>query len=253
MRLIQLTDTHIDDDPEARLGGVDTRATLLRVLADIRHQPHNALIITGDVTMDSRGPAYRWLADTLADWPVPVHALPGNHDLRDAWHGATQFAQTDIEFDAGEWRCLLLDTRVAGQAHGFLGEARLETLDALLRRQPGQPVAVFMHHPPLAVGTPWLDAMALTDASEFWRVLTRYTTVRVVASGHVHQNFDHWRRDIRVVTTPASCVQFKPGAKQFALDRRAPGYRVFDFKHDGAFCTSVIRVPAEGSAGFAAS
>ena len=41
---------------------------------------------------------------------------------------------------------------------------------------------------------------------------------------------------------PSTCVQFKPGSEDFAVDDAAPGYRWFDLHADGRIETAVSRV-----------
>ena len=60
MRIIQLTDCHLFDDPAARLGGVDTQRTLAAVIdALARADPaHDVVLATGDLTQLGEAGAY---------------------------------------------------------------------------------------------------------------------------------------------------------------------------------------------------
>jgi Icc protein len=52
--------------------------------------------------------------------------------------------------------------------------------------------------------------------------------------GHVHQPYDAEHDGIRVVGTPSTCSQFKPGSDDFALDNRPPAYRRITLHADGS-------------------
>ena len=67
-----------------------------------------------------------------------------------------------------------------------------------------------VHHPPVPVGSPWIDALGLRNAAELLARLERFPNVRVVVSGHVHQAFDTRRGALRLLTTLSTCAQFTP-------------------------------------------
>ena len=92
---------------------------------------------------------------------------------------------------------------------------------------------VCLHHPPLTVGSQWLDSVGLQNAAEFLALISRCANVRVAIFGHVHQNVDVLHDSIRIIGTPSTCRQFKPGSDEFALDDNAPAYRRISLAADG--------------------
>ena len=245
MRLIQLTDTHIYADRAARFEGLDTRASLEQVLRHIAGGPANdAVVITGDVSMDGLAEGYRWLSALLADLSLSAIAIPGNHDQPDAWStpSGAGFVTTPSSLSLPPWHLHFLDTRVAGAPHGEIAASSLNWLDGALAQHADAFHAIFMHHPPFCVGSVWLDRMGLVAAERLWDVVCNHAGVRAIVSGHVHQNFDsHWH-SVRVLTSPSTCVQFAPRTLSYAVDARAPGYRLFEFADDGGISTEVVRV-----------
>ena len=51
-------------------------------------------------------------------------------------------------------------------------------------------VLICLHHPPLPVGSKWLDQVGLKNGDEFLRIIGRPGNVRAAIFGHVHQEFE---------------------------------------------------------------
>ena len=62
--------------------------------------------------------------------------------------------------------------------------------------------------------------------------------------GHIHQEFDDRRKNMRLLATPSTCVQFKPRVQQHERDDKKPGYRWLVLNPDDSFETGVNRLPA---------
>jgi Icc protein len=144
--------------------------------------------------------------------------------------------------DLGAWRIIMLDTCVPGQAHGRLSAAELIRLAAALASAADRHVLICMHHHPVRLGSRWLDSVCLQNAAEFFAITDRFTTVRAMAWGHVHQQFESRRKGVRLLSVPSTCAQFLPHADQFALDPSPPGYRRLTLCQDGSIDTEVLRV-----------
>lgn len=246
-RLLHLTDTHLYADPAGRLRGVNTRATLSRVLGAataLAPPPAAALLVTGDISQDETPGSYQQFRELLATTGLPVWCLPGNHDapehLRTALN-SPPFASGG-EQDAGNWRVILLDSFSPGDHGGRLGDGELERLQRALHAQPDRPVLIALHHFPLPVGSRWLDELGLRNAERFFDILDGAPQVRAVVAGHVHQAVDVNRRGVRFLATPSTCFQFLPASDAFAMDRRPPACRWLDLREDGSIDTGVVWV-----------
>ena len=66
--------------------------------------------------------------------------------------------------------------------------------------------------------------------------------MKAVLSGHVHQAFDVTKKGVRYLTSPSTCVQFKPQSDDFAVDDKAPGYRYLTLTKSGKINTQVERI-----------
>lgn len=250
-RLIQITDSHLFADPHARLKEVCTRTRFDAVLAALRpaRETVDRLIITGDLTHDDRLDTYQALRELLADWLPVVRVLPGNHDDRAAMRavfGASESSLSDRHVfadDFGGWRLIGLDSQLTGYTQGRLDHPQLIWLEQLLSTAPDAPTALFVHHPPVGVGSLWLDRIGLEDAADFQALLRRWPQIRVVCTGHVHQELTSGVGRAVVLTTPATGLQFRPETETLVVDSVFPGYRLLELEPDGAFRTRVVRVP----------
>lgn len=246
--LVQITDTHLLADPRRRLNGWRVAAAFDAVLAAARRRfPHpDAVLLTGDLVHDESAAGYRWLARRLRGW-APVYAIPGNHDDPAVMARGLRPARVGGVAALGRWRLHLLDSHVPGRDGGRLGHDQIEHLAEALTDHP---TLIVVHHPPVAIGTPWIDDLGLDDGDQLRALLRKHPAVRGVISGHVHQTVDRRVDGWRLLTAPATCRQFLPGSVESAEDpRRAPGYRILRLHPDGRLTSRVLRVPAARSAG----
>lgn len=254
VRLVQLTDLHLLGDPAARLRGVDTEATFQAVLRAAENDCRRAdlLLLTGDLAERGEAQAYARLRTDLDAFGADgwVQALPGNHDDPAGIAGAFHGTGTDrvAAIPLGGWHLLMLDSSVAGRSEGHLDAMQLDWLDARLTRAARQHALVVLHHPPLAIGSAWLDAIALDNGPELLAVLDAHANVRGVLFGHVHQAFEQRRRGVRHFATPSTCVQFVPHRAGVEIDTLGPGWRTLELHPDGRIRSRVRRVSAPQSA-----
>ena len=71
---------------------------------------------------------------------------------------------------------------------------------------------VCLHHPPVPMGSKWLDTVGLDNGDEFLASAGRSGRVRAAIFGHVHQDYDDVHDGIRLLATPSTCRQFLPAA-----------------------------------------
>ena len=112
---------------------------------------------------------------------------------------------------------------------------------ACWRPSPGRDTLLFLHHPPIEVGSPWLDEIGLRDAAAFELLLRDHAQVRVIACGHVHQELTGELAGARVYATPAVGPQFRPRTADLEIEPGPPGYRVIELWPDGRWSTDVVR------------
>jgi Icc protein len=250
VRLVQVTDTHLRGEPGGTLLGMDTDDSLRAVLALLDHeQPaFDALLATGDLSDNAAGSAYARLSGYLDALTDRHYWLPGNHDDRDVMSAVVGAARMPEELRLGGWQIVLLDSQVPGEVGGELGDRELARLDRALARasDAGLFSLLCLHHQPVPIGCAWLDQQMVADADALFAIVDAYPGVRGVLWGHVHQTVDRLRGDVRLLCSPSTCVQFKPGQPSFALDDAAPGYRWLTLYPDGRLESGVSRANGAG-------
>ncbi len=244
IHLIQLTDLHLCETPADILqSGVNTDVTLSAVLKQIaaRKQQPDLLVATGDLVQQPLATVYERLQHYFAMLSSPVYTLCGNHD--DPVLASRLLNQGNVNYCGDlllkKWHLIFLDSSQPGRVDGELPASELLRLEQLLKHSAAQYMIVFLHHPPLKIHSQWMDRIRLKNGDALFAVIDRYPQVRTVVFGHIHQQFESTRGEIRLIGTPSTSIQFKPGTDQMVLDTLPPAYRSFELYDDGAFNTSI--------------
>lgn len=192
----QITDLHIKRPGETAYGIVDTAAALARCVAHLnalRPRP-DVVVISGDLADSGTDDEYEHLKRLLMPLDLPVLAIPGNHDTREAMRRAfpdQRYAAPDgamnILTQAGALDLVLLDSSVPGAPHGRLEGTTLAWLDAALASSASRPALIFLHHPPFRAGIWHMDRQNLQNAGALAEILRRHPRARMLSCGHVHR------------------------------------------------------------------
>jgi 3',5'-cyclic-AMP phosphodiesterase len=250
--LAQISDLHIG----AGVGKADPARRTERVvaaLADLDPAP-DAVVVTGDLTQLGEAGEYARVRELLAPLRMPVHTLPGNHDIRAGLHDALL---ADVETGPGEFlqyesrvgrlRLLVCDTIIPGEDGGRLCAERLEWLDAALAADRETATIVAMHHPPLTTGIEAMDGIGLEPGSrvELAAVLGRAPNVLRVIAGHVHRPMYSTCGGRPVFSCPSADVairlDLRDGAELGVLDE-PPAYALH-LVTDGTLVTHIQPLP----------
>lgn len=198
--------------------------------------------MTGDVVQDDSTAAYQRFLDLLGPLGLPVHCVPGNHDIRHVMREklATPPFSYCAAQEIGDWLIVGIDSCMDNDAGGQVPRSEMDRLAGTISNAKAKHVAVCLHHPPLPMHSRWLDQVGLRNGEEFLQNLSLSGKVRVALFGHVHQEFFAERDGIKIVGTPSTCRQFKPGSDEFALDGMPPAYRRVELFTDGSVLTKLI-------------
>ncbi|MCP1314550.1 metallophosphoesterase [Halomonas sp. 707D7] len=223
MLIAHLSDFHLfTERAETGEGRADIARVLEAVVADILAlDPRpDAVVISGDLADGGTPQDYQALARLLAPLPMPVLAVPGNHDRRDAMRAGLgsrlaglydgPFLNARLELPGAT--LLGLDSVVPGKPHGALCRQRLAWLAGELAS--AQPLTLLvMHHPPLVTGNPHWDPFSLIEGREALAAVLGQTPTRILC-GHIHQPFHaQWGPHyVGVAGSPAFEYHTSPGS-----------------------------------------
>jgi Icc protein len=164
-----------------------------------------------------------------------VYCVPGNHDVRELMRDAMSQAPfhycESVHID--NWLIVGIDSCVDGEAGGRIDAAELERLAGVLAESNAEHAMICLHHPPLPVGSDWLDQVGLENGDEFLGTICRPGTVRTAIFGHVHQQFEGEHESIKIIGTPSTCRQFAVDSDEFSLDENPPAYRRLSLHPNG--------------------
>jgi Icc protein len=256
VRLFQVTDSHCYASDDTRLTWTDMPIyPNLSLKAMLRHlstrcEGYQALMLTGDLAQEETPATYQCVNAMLNTFPLPVYAIPGNHDIPEMMQeNLSGNVQMPEHVALGKWHLLLLDTHADGKPDGRLTDEQFGRFENLLASIPEDHfAALFMHHHPVPIDSEWMDVMGLQQKTYFWNLIEHFPQVKVVFNGHIHQEFNGQHeyangRSVAVHGTPATCVQMKPVRKNIEFDHTLPAWRDIALLPDGSVQTYVHYLP----------
>lgn len=226
MLIAHLSDPHVRPDGVLYQGVVDSNAQFAAAVAHVNAlDPRPDLVLlSGDLVDKGTDDEYAMLARLLAALEMPVLAIPGNHDEREAFrrafHGQPWLPKAGpidyVANDRGPVRIVALDVTLPGLHHGAVSDAGAQWLDGVLGAEPDRPTIVMMHQPPFDTGVPYLDLYSCRDGNLLADVVARHRCVERILCGHVHRfmqlSFGGAMLCTAPSTTTAIALQLRPDA-----------------------------------------
>jgi Icc protein len=260
MIVAQISDTHIRRKGRLLYNLVDTAKYLRRCVARLNGlDPRpDVVLATGDLVEAGKPKEYRRLRKILAELELPIHVIPGNHDvvehLRDAFpdHAYLHGDSPGIRYvvDGHDVRLIGLDSTSPGKVGGVLDGDRLAWLDARLMEAPARPTLLFMHHPPFKTGIRPIDAPGFVGIERLADIVRRHPQIERIACGHIHRSMQmRWCGTI-ACTAPSTAHQFVLDLRErhplgFVLE---PAGFLLHVWQDGAMMTHACFVDGFGGA-----
>ncbi|MFT6772665.1 MAG: Icc protein [Paracoccaceae bacterium] len=252
LRIAQITDSHVTPAGALWKGRVDGGALLARAVSRLNAIGVDLVVHTGDLTDRGDDASTARAAAILSGLEAPLRVLPGNHDDRAALrHHLPGAVPSSGEFlnwaeDHDGLRVIGLDTLWDGETAGRICPARRDWLAGALS---GAPALIFAHHPPCAMGLPFMDGWPLDGSEALAGVLAGRHVLRI-ACGHVHCAAErHWAGTL-VAACPALNVAIPLDADRTAplgFMLEPPAIRLHDW--DDALGLRVQTVPLDPAPG----
>ncbi len=243
MRIIQLTDLHVGLEGEDTYG-VDVRGNFLRILKKANERQPELLVISGDLCYrDGDARIYKWIKTQLDEQDIPYEVMSGNHDdpalLADAFDLREQLKDGELYFakQLNGRPVLFLDTTT-----GLVSDTQLQWLRRQLAAH-AEEVMIFMHHPPLPSGVPFMDENhALQNMEAVQEVLFAHPFNISIFTGHYHVDKVIRKRNIVVHITPSCFFQIGQQSREFQVDHRRIALREI-YWENGVMMNAVHYLP----------
>lgn len=218
MFLCQISDLHFRSESRKLYDFIDINARnadVIHQITALAEQP-DAIVITGDVVNCGRRDEYAVARRTLGYLRQPVYVIPGNHDdkaefltaFRDLCPALPESPEC-IAYAIDLYpaaRLLFIDSTLAGCSHGWLSAPILDWLDQQLSEQPRE-TWVFMHHPPVALGSAQMDPIACRNGHELLQRIDRHPHLTHVFCGHVHRMIQARYKQALITCAPGTVHQ----------------------------------------------
>lgn len=225
MRILHLSDTHINHAGAPNRHGVDATESLRRILTDVSHlKGLGAVVVSGDLADSGAPEEYAVVRDLVGAFArergTPVFFTTGNHDERGAFAKAlgsghldpaggdradSRLISADGELAASSvvdgHRIVTLDSLVPGKVYGYLGAVQLDWLRELLRTPAEHGTTVVLHHPPVALDNALQRALGLGNPADLADAV-RGSDVRLILCGHFHLQIMGYLEAVPVWVTP---------------------------------------------------
>lgn len=221
MRILHLSDTHLERTDAPGKHGVNAHDSLRLMLAELRHlRGVDAVVVTGDLANDGAVEAYTVIRELFGEFArslgdVPVFYTTGNHDEREAFAKVLGSGHPEpgrvLESAEGEraavsvvagWRFVTLDSLVPGYVHGQLSAAQLDWLREVLATPSPNGTILAFHHPPFAaLDNPLQRLFGLRNPADL-AAAVRGTDVKVMLTGHFHLQLCGLLESVPVWVTP---------------------------------------------------
>ncbi|QTF09938.1 phosphodiesterase [Brenneria izadpanahii] len=218
MLLAQISDLHFRSEGRKLYEFIDINsqnAEVINKLNALTERP-DAVVISGDIVNCGYPQEYQVARNILQMLDYPMYVIPGNHDDKHNFLNAMRPLCPLLGDDAENMRyavddfpvrLLFIDTSLAGQSKGWLTPSTLEWLGQQLSDHPTRESAVFMHHPPLPLGSAQMDPIACENGYELLGLIERFSQLTRVFCGHNHRLIATQYRQALIATVPGTVHQ----------------------------------------------
>ena len=238
MRILQITDLHVSGQNQLPKGNVDTRKNLIDVLGRISEEGFDLVVLSGDICLDDPQPEiYTWVKEQFSTHidRSKLRVIAGNHDDSLMMKNLMELPQSSVldevffREDVAGYPTFFLDT-----AKDYGSDKQKGWLKKELNAVTAHTVLIFMHHPPVISGVPYMDQNhALKDRDDFRQIFTSFPqhTFQIFC-GHYHCERTVVYENMHVSITPSCYVQIDSRFDKFVPEHYVPGYRIIELKDD---------------------
>lgn len=221
---VQISDTHFGD--------ADSQPRVEKVVESINAAPMKieCVVVTGDIMANciTDEKATSDALKTMSKLKVPVHYVPGNHDIlegdeltptKTAYEKLFGPLATKTEYNGVIFLTVFTEPLIT--PYSIPGYDPMTWLEKELKDAGKKPVIIFHHGP--AVDNFYSNALQPywnKESKDKWdKLITSHKNIKAIISGHFHRDELHYIGDVPVFVGP-------PVSSLFA---RQPAYRVYEY------------------------
>jgi 3',5'-cyclic-AMP phosphodiesterase len=226
MKIIQITDLHIDEEGSYPFD-IDVRKNFLRILTHIKKQKPDHLVVSGDLCY--REPIKeikQWVKEVLDFSDLEYSIIAGNHDdstmMAEVFNMKHLLNEGELYYarKIGKETVLFLDS-----ARGAISKKQSNWLQRQLKNA-AEDVIIFMHHPPMKAGVPFMDTRyPMHHLEKVQQIFFDHPANVHVFCGHYHLEKTLRLKNITVHITPSCFFQLDHQSLEFKVDHHRIGYR----------------------------
>lgn len=240
-RIAHITDLHITPGNQLN-NDVDVRLNFTKVLDKVVEEGDiNLIVIGGDLGhKETDLEVLQWIKSKLDATGIKYRIIPGNHDeskvLAEVFNIENEMEDGRLffwdELDFG--KIFYLDTST--------GELPMHQL-AWVEEECGksyQKFLLFMHHPPVIAGVPFMDENhALKNMNQVQKILRNINNIQGIFCGHYHNERTVRLYNHMVMITPSTFAQLDDGKNELKILNTPIGWRKIEW--DGSSLNTFVR------------
>jgi len=241
IKVVFIADSHLVF--KEKFLGIETHKSFEAVIGNIlvHDQDADFYIFGGDLVQDQSKESFDFFKDISSKLSGTSLFTRGNHDINDFFFDEIKTNQKDyISFKS--WCLVNLDSYSQGSIYGEITSEQIEFLQNISNKNIDTNIFLYMHHNLFPTNSPWLDQHITKNYQIVSKQFSDIENLKLVLSGHIHQEMEVVVDNTTFVSTPSTSFQFLPDKEIFTLDDKNPGYTVLNLYSDGSFEINYKRI-----------
>ena len=231
----QISDIHYVSSKERLFDKIDTHNSFLRIIDACNNldQIPDIYILSGDLIHDIEI-YYHEFFNLCKKLNRPIYPMMGNHDVRSGLKKHLSNNLIDEKgnvnycIDSFNTKIICLDTAIENKIEGEINESSMEWLEKILDQENKKKIIIFMHHPPIKIGSLLFDHIKCKNGIELINLISKYKNVKEVVFGHVHCSYRTKINNIIFSSCPSATIQYPIQAKESSELIEKNFIRLFD-------------------------
>lgn len=232
MKIIQITDIHLSQDPKERLFGlVNAEQTFYDVLQAVKSHEPDLVLATGDLSQDGSQESYQRLANYLEQLDCNVYVIQGNHDnpINFTKYLVAHNIKHEEFLAINHVNFIFLNSYADNNDNGFIDKRNLLHLTTHLSNYDNCVPVIHHHFVPLGN---FVDGYILTNHQELVSTMAPFAAkIKFCITGHVHNSYLRFIHGIKVYSSLSTCIQFAP-MSEIAFANKKPGFTIYNLQGD---------------------